>query len=166
MGDLSGTGSSVRLATREVISHLSIELLYSLLLGTSLATSTALSTTTSSLTTSACGTWGSLLDSSRLWLVLPGLTENLLVADYSTRNDWYVRYTVGKRRWASCSRDSGGADQHLDADRATINLDTIESSGGLGGLVVLVEDDSSATDATALGIVLEKNLLGATYTNS
>jgi hypothetical protein len=149
LGDLSGTGSNVGLATREVVGHLSIEFLYSLLLGTSLATSTALSTATSSLTASTCGTWGSLLDSSRLWLVLPGLS-----------------YTVGKRRWASCNRDSGGADEHLDPDRATINLDTIESSGGLGGLVVLVEDDSSATDAAALGIVLEKNLLGATYTNS
>jgi len=33
-------------------------------------------------------------------------------------------------------------------------------------LVVLVEDDGSATHAATLGIVLEKNLLGATYTNS
>jgi hypothetical protein len=33
-------------------------------------------------------------------------------------------------------------------------------------LVVLGEDDGSASYAAALGIVLEKNLLGATYTNS
>jgi hypothetical protein len=75
-------------------------------------------------------------------------------------------YTVGKRSRAGSGRDSGSVDEHLDADRASIDLDATKSGCGLGGLVVLVEDDGSATHAATLGIVLEKNLLGATYTNS
>jgi hypothetical protein len=148
LSDLSATGSSIGLATWEVVGHLRIELLNGLLLGTGLATTTALSTT-ASLTTSACGAGGSLLSGRRLGLVLLWLSD-----------------TVGKRRWAGGGRDSGGANEHLNSNRATVDLDTIEMGGSLGGLVVLVEDDGGATDAAALGVILEKNLLRATYTNS
>jgi hypothetical protein len=165
LSDLSATGSSIGLATREVVGHLRIELLDGLLLGTGLATTTALSTT-ASLATSACGTGGSLLSGCRLGLVLLWLTESLLVAGYKTKGCLYVRDTVGKRRWAGGGRDSGGTDEHLNSNRATVDLDTIEMGGSLGGLVVLVEDDGGATDAAALGVILEKNLLRATYTNS
>jgi hypothetical protein len=77
-GDLcnfSATGSSIGLASREVVGHLGVELLNRLLLGAGLATSTTLSTA-ASLATSACATGSSLLGSSRLWLVFLGLTVN------------------------------------------------------------------------------------------
>lgn len=165
MCNLSAAGSSSGFAAREVVGHLGIELLDGLLLGAGLATTTALSFATG-LATSTSGTGSSLLSGGRLRLVLLRLTENLLVAGYTARNFWYVRYTIGERRWASGGGKGGGADEHLDANRAAVNLDAIEVGGGLGGLVMLLEDDGSAPNAAALGVVLEKNLLRATYTNS
>ena len=67
----------------EVVNHLGIELLNSLLLGTGLATSTALALATS-LTTSACGTGSCLLGGGGLWLVLLWLAVTWLVADTKT----------------------------------------------------------------------------------
>ena len=73
LSNLSTIGSIAGLAARKVVSHLSIELLNGLLLGTGLATSTALALATS-LTTSTCGTGSCLLGCDGLWLVLLWLT--------------------------------------------------------------------------------------------
>lgn len=83
LSNFSSTSGSIGLATREVVGHLSIELLNSLLLGTGLATSTALALATS-LTTSACGTGSCLLGGGGLWLVLLWLAVTWLVADTKT----------------------------------------------------------------------------------
>jgi hypothetical protein len=87
-----------------------------------------------------------------------GLANTLL----STRRI-YIRNAVGKRSWARGCRDYARADKHLDANRASINLDTIQSGSSLGSLFMLVENDSCATNATASSIILEENLLWSTY---
>jgi len=145
LSDFSAIGSIAGLTAREVVGHLSIELLDSLLLGTSIATTTALSTATG-LSSSACGTRGSLLRGSRLGLVLLGLSN-----------------TVGEGIRAVCGWDCAGADQDLDADRATVNLDTIQCSSSLRSLVVPVEDNSCTAYTAASGVVLQENLLRSTY---
>ena len=75
----------------------------------------------------------------------------------------HVRYAVGERGRACGSRDCARADKHLDANRTSINLDTIQSRSSLGSLFVLVEDNGCAANATASSIVLEENLLWSTY---
>jgi len=162
LSDFSAIGSIAGLTAREVVGHLSIELLDSLLLGTSIATTTALSTATG-LSSSACGTRGSLLGGSRLGLVLLGLAVHLSVFVANKANGKHSRNTVGKGSRAVCGWNCASADQNLDADRATVNLDTVQCSSSLRSLVVPVEDNSCTAYTAASGVVLQENLLRSTY---
>lgn len=75
----------------------------------------------------------------------------------------YIRNAIGEGSWACSSWDYARTDKHLNANRASVNLDTVQSSSSLGSLLVLVENDGCAANATASSIILEENLLWSTY---
>lgn len=75
----------------------------------------------------------------------------------------YIRNAIGEGSWACSSWDYARADKHLNANRASVNLDTVQSSSSLGSLLVLVENDGCAANTTASSIILEENLLWSTY---
>ena len=74
-----------------------------------------------------------------------------------------IRNAVCKGRRAGCGWNCTGADQDLDADGATVDLDTIQGGSGLRSLVVLVEDDSCTAYAAASGVILQEDLLRSAY---
>jgi hypothetical protein len=77
----------------------------------------------------------------------------------------YVRDTVGEGRRRRGGGKVGRAHQHFDADGSVVDLDAVESRCSLDSLVVLVEDDGSATEATTGRSILQQDLLGAANTN-
>ena len=54
----------------------------------------------------------------------------------------------------------GSADEHLDADGLVVDLDALKRIGGLDSLLGLVEDDRGATQALAVGTILEQDPTG------
>lgn len=75
-----------------------------------------------------------------------------------------LRDPLGEGRWG-LSSDAGCIDEDLNPNGASIDLDTLEGSRGLVGLVGLGEDDGCATQALSVGSILKEDLLGATNTN-
>jgi hypothetical protein len=77
----------------------------------------------------------------------------------------HVRDAVSERRlWAS--RNVGSANEHLDSNRAAINLYSLEGRGCLVGLIGLGPDDGGASKALSVGSVLNDDPLGAANTSS
>jgi hypothetical protein len=54
----------------------------------------------------------------------------------------------------------GSADKHFNSDGLAVNLDTLKSVRSLDGLLGLVEDDRSASQALAVRSILEQDLSG------
>lgn len=54
----------------------------------------------------------------------------------------------------------GSADEHLDADGLVVDLDALKRIGGLDSLLGLVEDDGGASQALAIGAILEQDPTG------
>jgi hypothetical protein len=138
-------GGRCSLTTREVVSHFGVKLLDGLLLKASLAT-TATTSSAAGLATSTSSTINGLLGGSRLRLVLLRLCN-----------------AVGESGRADGSWESACANEHLDTDRAAIDLDSVQGGGGLGSLVVLVEDNRSNTNAVAPGVILQEDPLWSAY---
>lgn len=72
-----------------------------------------------------------------------------------------VRDSVCKRRRRLGSY-GGSTDEHLDPDGLVVDLDTLERTGRLDSLFGPVEDDGSASQALAIGSILDQNASGLT----
>jgi len=70
----------------------------------------------------------------------------------------YLRDAFGERRRGG-RRDVCCADEHLHSDGAAVDLDAVKDSCGLDGLLMLVEDNSSAAEAATGRAILEEDLL-------
>lgn len=70
-----------------------------------------------------------------------------------------IRDTIGKRSLCSWCRGIASAQKDLDLDEAVVDADVVQSLDGLRGVVGLVEDNCGASQATAGGSILHKNLL-------
>lgn len=76
-----------------------------------------------------------------------------------------LRDTVGKGGLLSWGGYVCGADEEVNTNRAVVNLDAVQGSGGLGSLLSPVEDDGCTSKAFAVWSVLHKDLLGPANAN-
>lgn len=158
LGAVGGHSIIVAFSAREVVGHLGVELFDGLLLLTLAATATT-TASTCTFTTSLASSRSGFVGGSRLGLVLLRLSGAVSFRSIN-KNTGNLRDTVYEGRLLGRGGDVCGADEKVNTEWAVVNLDAVESSGGLGSLLRPVEDDSRATEALAVWSVLHKDLLG------